>query len=1374
MSNIFTGNEFKLSLNLDPNNRVPQGAGIHEIPYISTMPTLEISSSVQSYETYGSGYEEYLLDNMSVSPMDITVSYVPDNTIHMQLEELVSSRAEFQLILQYNIDDDRISYAIVNGKLSSKSTSGSKDSVVSKVYKFTPTNLIAQYSTMDALDALYVGNYGVGSNGNDVPQYETDAPTGNAFIKVPSNLQNNPTGTDLMGVGFIDGDSTAAIAMTKSGTLSLFARNQTTAWTRIYTATQMDDRYVPLIRTVNGKPLSSNITLSKDDVGLSNVTNDAQLKIASNLSDLGDKAVARTNIDVYSKGEVDSTLNNYVPKTTTVNGKALSENITLAKSDVGLSNVTNDAQLKISSNLSDLNNVTTARANLGLTALGIGGTPTTLTTMDWLTQSFVVGGLYVVAAGGMTNVPAGLVFDDETTITMIRVVATDGTFLTCEVWPSTSTESKFRMYNVRFPSGTTSTRTFWVRRIWDSSSVVPTTSGGTGASTVSAARTNLDLYSKGEVNNIVKKIVLPTTSSGIQYYKICTLRDSGAGAGYATLIISGSNGFGAAVKNLDYITLSARGITNLTTSNGDTYFTHTRLSGTGTNANMYISYVINDDATVDIYIVSNGGFWNGCTVEVTAIAGAGTAANSAITGVLQSLTPSNESWTTTAPTGAVQISISNIYTQRDVIPLTNGGTGANNASTARTNLGLGTAAVLNTGTTPGQVMLTGSFGIGSNTAASINDITSNADMMTRLKAIGGTVWRGSTASGTTVTDGLYSHGSGIFMTAGDTMSAINIDYATGKVKIYAANNTALNAGTIQYNHLYGTANKPSLVGDVTGTLPITNGGTGATTAAAARTNLGLGSSVVYNIGTSGANIPLLNATNTFSGNQGIQGNLAISNTGESRITLGTSVIRDNGNKSLVISSSSGTSGGVFIRPVSDTDSTVQINGMSTGWNINGAVKFNSSSSFQSGLVIPFANGDVTLRAINSTEGSGTGIVFDASNSTENSFGIVNTGGGSAVFHNYTKPSDSSAVATGVLIGGYGSRPWTGSEYTAHSNVSQHFLMDGTASGTNHGGWFRLLTTPLNSTMDDRRQTFATSNNGDLYCGYDVPMGTYKLTPSIISDLNGRGFKQFNNSSNEINLITPRNGLTSSTVIRAISCNGTYASPGATQQNDELWMGIAGHNGSTFTPIMGGIRVAAWEGWSSTSRGTGIEFHATPTASQTRRAIWEMNPNGNLLPRVDNSFSLGTSGYRVSVVYAANGTINTSDARLKTNVRTFTDNEIKAAQLLANEVGFWSWKDKADLEKDEAREHCGMTVQRAIEIMESCDLEPFHYGFICYDKWEEEIKINEYDENDQPIETILPAGDRYSFRIDQLNLFISRGQQAKMDSLEARLKALESK
>jgi len=44
---------------------------------------------------------------------------------------------------------------------------------------------------------------------------------------------------------------------------------------------------------------------TKADVGLSTVTDDPQLKIASDLADLNDASVARTNLDVYSTGEVD-------------------------------------------------------------------------------------------------------------------------------------------------------------------------------------------------------------------------------------------------------------------------------------------------------------------------------------------------------------------------------------------------------------------------------------------------------------------------------------------------------------------------------------------------------------------------------------------------------------------------------------------------------------------------------------------------------------------------------------------------------------------------------------------------------------------------------------------------------------------------------------------------------------------------------------------------------------------------------------------------------------------------------------------------------------------------------------------------------------
>jgi hypothetical protein len=46
---------------------------------------------------------------------------------------------------------------------------------------------------------------------------------------------------------------------------------------------------------------------------------------------------------------------------------------------------------------------------------------------------------------------------------------------------------------------------------------------------------------------------------------------------------------------------------------------------------------------------------------------------------------------------------------------------------------------------------------------------------------------------------------------------------------------------------------------------VADGGTGASDAGTARTNLGLGTAAVVNTGTSGATIPLLNAANTFSG-----------------------------------------------------------------------------------------------------------------------------------------------------------------------------------------------------------------------------------------------------------------------------------------------------------------------------------------------------------------------------------------------------------------------------------------------------------------------------------------------------------------------------
>jgi len=72
-----------------------------------------------------------------------------------------------------------------------------------------------------------------------------------------------------------------------------------------------------------------------------------------------------------------------------------------------------------------------------------------------------------------------------------------------------------------------------------------------------------------------------------------------------------------------------------------------------------------------------------------------------------------------------------------------------------------------------------------------------------------------------------------------------------------------------------------------GGIPIISGGTGATTATGARTNLGIGTSAVYPIGTSGVAVPLLSTANTWSLNQvfaTINGNTWTTGTGT--LTIG--------------------------------------------------------------------------------------------------------------------------------------------------------------------------------------------------------------------------------------------------------------------------------------------------------------------------------------------------------------------------------------------------------------------------------------------------------------------------------------------------------
>lgn len=158
----------------------------------------------------------------------------------------------------------------------------------------------------------------------------------------------------------------------------------------------------------------------------------------------------------------------------------------------------------------------------------------------------------------------------------------------------------------------------------------------------------------------------------------------------------------------------------------------------------------------------------------------------------------------------------------------------------------------------------------------------------------------------------------------------------------------------------------------------------------------------------------------------------------------------------------------------------------------------------------------------------------------------------------------------------------------------------------------------------------------------------------------------------------------------------------------------------------------------------------------------------MAPTADNTLSSGRADARWTVVHAATGAINTSDEREKTAVRPFTAAELAAAAELGREIGVYQWLAMIAEKGDAARQHIGMTVQRAIEILRSHGLDPFTYGFICYDQWDELPEIR--DEEGRIVQEFSPAGDRYSFRMDELLAFIARGLAHRLDAVEQRLAA----
>lgn len=237
-------------------------------------------------------------------------------------------------------------------------------------------------------------------------------------------------------------------------------------------------------------------------------------------------------------------------------------------------------------------------------------------------------------------------------------------------------------------------------------------------------------------------------------------------------------------------------------------------------------------------------------------------------------------------------------------------------------------------------------------------------------------------------------------------------------------------------------------------------------------------------------------------------------------------------------------------------------------------------------------------------------------------------------------------------------PW------AHDNVSLTFdgYWDGSnwKSGTNSGGNFNIFKNSGKlalryANVNTFGNTISAFNDGivlDVNGNVAVGTGTWDATnpeqflvdAGTTSSFNVISGKGTINSYLQLNIQNKSNGGQASSDVVATADNGN-------ESNNFVDMGINSSNYSS-SGILGGSNNAYLYATGNdfvignASSGKDLVFFTGGAATGNERM---RITSSAVKPGADNSYTLGANGARWSAVWSANGTIQTSDARLKTNI-----------------------------------------------------------------------------------------------------------------------------
>jgi hypothetical protein len=104
------------------------------------------------------------------------------------------------------------------------------------------------------------------------------------------------------------------------------------------------------------------------------------------------------------------------------------------------------------------------------------------------------------------------------------------------------------------------------------------------------------------------------------------------------------------------------------------------------------------------------------------------------------------------------------------------------------------------------------------------------------------------------------------------------------------------------------------------------------------------------------------------------------------------------------------------------------------------------------------------------------------------------------------------------------------------------------------------------------------------------------------------------------------------------------------------------------------------------------------------------------PAVDAGANVGSAGFRYNTIFAANGTINTSDQNDKRDIQDITESELRVATALKSKMKSFRFNLSYEEKGEDARIHFGIIAQDVRSAFEAEGLDPTKYGVFCSDTW----------------------------------------------------------